>query len=154
MSIRVFFFSVAKNSGDRSVQANRSVKSVWSVSLARAGDDRADRRDEKSCRWVQIDDVNGPPASRGGGWLVEVKCECVFMVEERRIEMRRNGGENKNTIRMYILPRFTRFFLYLSTVCSCYRLSERYPRRLISVNVRNETLRMDSVISNVIFLYP
>lgn len=80
---------------------------------ARAGDDRADRRDEKSCRWVQIDDVNGPPASRGGGWLVEVKCECVFMVEERRIEMRRNGGENKNTIRMYILPRFTRFFFVL-----------------------------------------
>lgn len=28
------------------------------------------RRDEKSCRWVQIDDVNGPPASKGG-WLVE-----------------------------------------------------------------------------------
>jgi len=24
------------------------------------------RHDEKSCRWVQIDDVNGPPASRGG----------------------------------------------------------------------------------------
>jgi len=37
---------------------------------------RSGRRDEKSCRWVQIDDVNGPPASRGG-WLVEVKCECV-----------------------------------------------------------------------------
>lgn len=47
--------------------------------------------------------MNGPPASRGG-WLVEVKCECVH-VEERRIEMRRDGGENKNTIRMYILPR-------------------------------------------------
>lgn len=84
---------------------------------ARARSATIGRRDEKSCRWVQIDDVNGPPASRGG-WLV--KCECVH-VEERRIEMRRDGGENKNTIRMYILPRLLGFFLCLSTVCSCYR---------------------------------
>lgn len=48
---------------------------------ARARDATIGRRDEKSCRWVQIDDVNGPPASRGG-WLVEVKCECVHVEEE------------------------------------------------------------------------
>jgi len=43
--------------------------------------------------------------------LVEVKCECVH-VEERRIEMRRDGGENKNTIRMYILPRLLGFLFF------------------------------------------
>lgn len=55
--------------------------------------------------------MNGPPASRDG-WLVEVKCECVH-VEERRIEMRRDGGENKNTIRMYILSRLLGVVLFL-----------------------------------------
>lgn len=102
--IMCFFCFVLRNSVDRG-PANRSVIRVEVCvprTHERAGDDRG-RRDEKSCRWVQIDDVNGPPASRGG-WLVEVKCECVH-VEERRIEMRKDGGENKNTIRMYILPR-------------------------------------------------
>lgn len=37
----------------------------------------------------------------------------VFHVEERRIKMRRDGGENKNTIRMYILPRLLGFFACL-----------------------------------------
>lgn len=42
------------------------------------------------------------------------------MSKKRQIEMRRDGGENKNTIRMYILPRLLGFFA-LSTICSCYR---------------------------------
>lgn len=32
------------------------------------------------------------------------------MSKKRQIEMRRDGGENKNTIRMYILPRLLGFF--------------------------------------------
>lgn len=81
-SLFVYIYFFWRNSGDRG-PANRSVIRVECVPRTheRAGDDRG-RRDEKSCRWVQIDDVNGPPASRGG-WLVEVKCECVH-VEERR----------------------------------------------------------------------
>lgn len=35
------------------------------------------------------------------------------MSKKRQIEMRRDGGENKNTIRMYILPRLLGFLLYL-----------------------------------------
>lgn len=71
-----FFLLVAKQW--RSVQANRSVNpdGVFGERARARGRRSDDRRDEKSCRWVQIDDVNGPPASRGG-WLVEVKCECV-----------------------------------------------------------------------------
>lgn len=35
------------------------------------------------------------------------------MSKKRQIEMRRDGGENKNTIRMYILPRLLGFLLCL-----------------------------------------
>lgn len=36
------------------------------------------------------------------------------MSKKRQIEMRRDGGENKNTIRMYILPRLLGFLLCLA----------------------------------------
>jgi hypothetical protein len=68
-SISSFFFFFLRDSGDRS---SKSIDDPYGVfrehTWAREDDDRM-RRDEKSCRWVQIDDVNGPPASRGG-WLV------------------------------------------------------------------------------------
>lgn len=34
------------------------------------------------------------------------------MSKKRQIEMRRDGGENKNIIRMYILPRLLGFALF------------------------------------------
>lgn len=65
-----FFFFFLRNSDDRS---SKSIDDPYGMFRERT---IGPPRDEKSCRWVQIDDVNGPPASRGG-WLVEVKCECV-----------------------------------------------------------------------------